>query len=706
MSNKGEPWIRLLELHKQPTFSNEIKIGLEDYRFDDTLPAYDTLSYAWGNDQRRKTIWCNGKSFQVGIVLWQALRQFSRWPSYEKRLLWIDRICSNQNDAKEKSQQVALMRDIFKRSRKTMAWLGSKTPRENFQISQAISGLLRLTITSFDAILKQCSREQAQSMTSDDDTIADWYRWIVLPDSLGISALLTSSWFVSLPVCFTSGKVQAIVELLSFSFSLLRYTEVDQSQRRVWVVQEVAVSRTVIVQCRNATIDFDVLVLGIMLFGRISSYRSGPDIGSGLNLVRHSELSLMTHLRHGEKGSVSLELPELLAATHRAGATDIRDKLYSLYGITSTNLSELGLSPNYNVSKRQALIDTIYSLLKTRNNLDLLEIAEGHHASDTELPSWVLAAHGPAVHGQNFLGHSEVFQTSILDAAAKHVYDKNSKKYKDVPGKRLQRAFQEIRDLSAGDRPLGMRVPLLSPSETTHLELDDKGVLHLHGQLVDKIQQVQPTKIGSPPSDQDGANLPFSLSSVKDVQTLARVLIDIDNMVMARAKSRTYLNGDSILSVYRKTLCTGEQVLRREEVLSDKEADDAFNRIRAALTGAIATTWLERKTGVDISFGVGTFFSFLAGVGLVNSIEVRSIWYLIADNVFTRALAWTEKGYLALVPEKTEAGDTVALLKGGRMPFILRPNTGAWRLLGPSYIHGIMDGEFSDSEAIGTIRLA
>lgn len=199
LSDQAEPSIRLLELHKQSLFSTEIKISLEEYQCDATLPAYDTLSYAWGHDQRSKTILCNGKSFSVGVVLWQALSQLSRGPSYEKRLLWIDRICSNQDDAKEKSQQVALMRDIFARSRKTIAWLGSLIPREDLQTAQAIRELLQLTKVSLNLILTHC-KDQAPK--------ANWYRWISLPDSLAISVLLKRSWFVSFPLSSTISKGQ------------------------------------------------------------------------------------------------------------------------------------------------------------------------------------------------------------------------------------------------------------------------------------------------------------------------------------------------------------------------------------------------------------------------------------------------------------------------------------------------------------------
>ena len=176
-----------------------------------------------------------------------------------------------------------------------------------------------------------------------------------------------------------------------------------------------AVSKTVILQCKNAKIDFDVLVLCTMLFARM--LEGQPQLMNpvdAVTLFHHSEISLMTDLRHS--GS-SMELPGLLAATHRAGATDIRDKVYSLYGITSTDMSSLGLRADYTLSAREALVNTTYALLKQGQSLDLLEVAEGRPAGDTSLPSWVPASSGPAMHGQTFLGHSKESQAPLLDIA-------------------------------------------------------------------------------------------------------------------------------------------------------------------------------------------------------------------------------------------------------------------------------------------------
>lgn len=38
-------------------------------------------------------------------------------------------------------------------------------------------------------------------------------------------------------------------------------------------------------------------------------------------------------------------------------------------------------------------------------------------------------------------------------------------------------------------------------------------------------------------------------------------------------------------------------------------------------------------------------------------------------------------------------GDYIAVLAGGRFPFVLRSTGDHYRLIGPCYVHGIMDGE-------------
>jgi hypothetical protein len=58
---------------------------------------------------------------------------------------------------------------------------------------------------------------------------------------------------------------------------------------------------------------------------------------------------------------------------------------------------------------------------------------------------------------------------------------------------------------------------------------------------------------------------------------------------------------------------------------------------------------------------------------------------------------------MGLAPEATKKGDSIALLKGGRLPFVLRKEGENWAMLGSCYIHGIMYGEGFDEKGCGTM---
>ncbi|RSL74638.1 hypothetical protein CEP53_000190 [Fusarium sp. AF-6] len=59
-----------------------------------------------------------------------------------------------------------------------------------------------------------------------------------------------------------------------------------------------------------------------------------------------------------------------------------------------------------------------------------------------------------------------------------------------------------------------------------------------------------------------------------------------------------------------------------------------------------------------------------------------------------RSFFITSKGWIGIGPDDMAPGDTASILYGARTPFILRPEEQSkWRLVGDSYIHGIMGGE-------------
>lgn len=65
-----------------------------------------------------------------------------------------------------------------------------------------------------------------------------------------------------------------------------------------------------------------------------------------------------------------------------------------------------------------------------------------------------------------------------------------------------------------------------------------------------------------------------------------------------------------------------------------------------------------------------------------------------------RVFCMTEEGYCGLLPPRSSVGDYVAVVRGGRVPLVLRGVPGEpFKLLGEAYVHGLMNGEVVEGES-------
>jgi hypothetical protein len=116
----NRPSIRLAVLQPGSRY-DPIRINLKHTTFADK-PKYESLSYTWGSASNVKEIEINGTLVPVRRNLDRALRHFRR--KDQERTLWIDAVCINQADDAEKSWQVKLMADIYRRAQRVLVWLG------------------------------------------------------------------------------------------------------------------------------------------------------------------------------------------------------------------------------------------------------------------------------------------------------------------------------------------------------------------------------------------------------------------------------------------------------------------------------------------------------------------------------------------------------------------------------------------------------
>jgi hypothetical protein len=129
--------IRLLTLEPARFDDDPILCQLRTFSLSEN-PRYEALPYVWGNPEQWRTISVNGHAFTATFNLDVTLRHLRH--ALDPRILWVDAICINQFNKKEKSHQVQLMHHIYASASQVLVWLGES----DVDIDRAIDFLLSL----------------------------------------------------------------------------------------------------------------------------------------------------------------------------------------------------------------------------------------------------------------------------------------------------------------------------------------------------------------------------------------------------------------------------------------------------------------------------------------------------------------------------------------------------------------------------------
>lgn len=118
----GQRTIRLLSILPQSASrSEDISCELRNVSLDDN-PTFEALSYVWESPEPTFKIALGKQRRSVTSNLHDALTRIRQEEA--PRTVWIDALCINQDDLDERSQQVALKKDIYKNASRVMVWLG------------------------------------------------------------------------------------------------------------------------------------------------------------------------------------------------------------------------------------------------------------------------------------------------------------------------------------------------------------------------------------------------------------------------------------------------------------------------------------------------------------------------------------------------------------------------------------------------------
>jgi len=145
--------IRLVEIRPDPYCSGAIHCEIIHRRRSDPSLKYEALSYTWGGISKSKRIVINTScEFSVTPNCYDALRRVRHLEG--TRLIWIDAICINQEDNKERTRHVRAMGDIYEGASQVLVYLG-----------EADADSKRL----FEHISEVCGRNDGELYGSYDD---------------------------------------------------------------------------------------------------------------------------------------------------------------------------------------------------------------------------------------------------------------------------------------------------------------------------------------------------------------------------------------------------------------------------------------------------------------------------------------------------------------------------------------------------------
>ncbi|GAW23562.1 hypothetical protein ANO14919_131290 [Xylariales sp. No.14919] len=159
---------------------------------------------------------------------------------------------------------------------------------------------------------------------------------------------------------------------------------------------------------------------------------------------------------------------------------------------------------------------------------------------------------------------------------------------------------------------------------------------------------------------------------------------------LEKQPGKAYVAGDTVAEAFWRTLCLD---IYTRAAVSEGEAM-ATGRAGAEERDAHLVYWYAQLSG-RVRVKVGR-----AEVALMKRVSEFSKH--VSKVVARRRFFISCKGYMGLGPLESEVGDRICVLAGGRAPFIVRAAQQkgdeasprfVCRLLGDSYIHGLMDGE-------------
>ena len=408
--------IRLVQLLPALDRESPIACNLVHASIDDDTIRYEALSYTWGDNANPRDILLDGNPISVTPNLHTAL-QALRLPIHT-RTLWINAVCINQKDVQERSHEVLRMRVIYERATKVVIWLGEAVPDS----SLAIRHLEQLSQEFEYLVAKGVAARARRSLISLSDSLLHLLKFLliillvrpavfVFLRAVAVGILEEPRWRLTSPLWILGSTFAQTCSLclrvwVNIQVVEERWVEPDSQTvealaeffgrswfSRVWVVQEIAMSRDAIVMLGPHTIPWTRLKGAYYrLRMRVSLSMCGT-VYAQTRFQRLTELMHVIFRRHHLSSSLpGVRVLDLLCDLSYLEATDDRDKVYGLLGLADDlrdfdKLQGHLFEPSYDESVDKTYTRLAWFIIRASARLDVLHCV-GDLDSSAGLPSW------------------------------------------------------------------------------------------------------------------------------------------------------------------------------------------------------------------------------------------------------------------------------------------------------------------------------
>ena len=643
-----------------------ICLDIRTYRIDD-LPPYIALSYTWGDPNDTVPVLCNGRIIDVTRNLKEALWQFRE---DRKRLVrqrsstmsrgklvrfWIDAICINQKNNKEKSFQVGLMKKIYQGACHVFAWLGPADKSSDLAIR---------CINTIGAMVEACGMENASELF-----FKIWHELFFVPGGIrrlaSVNPVIRN---VDGSLFTVSGK--ALKDLFDFvngrssQSNLLPITELKNFfsrswWTRIWVLQEITLSRDTHFICGAERLSRIRSNAFIQMYAALWTITVTAFREDQTSLNRY-QLKIVMHLFH-HRPNILLSMPRiyhesrfplaaLLRATcvgsinlkrhgpHNLESTKPEDKVFALLGLAADQkeLERFGVVPNYDIPYEQTYATTMAALLR-QGHISLLSMCQAPRSPD--LPSWV-----------------PDWSRSVTDML------------QDVQNDHMT-LYPEFS--SSGHRTHGTSVKILK----------DMGIvkrISIKSYLYDEIYQV-----GRFAKRTDTKEVPLSQTYSWPINWLLEIM------------RLSYCTRKDYKGFHNRLRASGRSSIGDVGWNKDGEFDRVGN-VRFADAVILLRDGLQfirnaRFKAEAQRFIASQTINSVVGDRIGSEIQLASE---IMGKSLGRLPFVTQKGHLGLSSERVMRGDMIAIIAGSQVPFVLRPqDKSQFSVISEAYVDGIMDGE-------------